>query len=839
MAFGSGIIQWIRLRLDKAATQQATEQAKAAGREIGGGVAEGVSRGSQQARDAMGRFIKQGANEAEREVAQSTSRMGRMFSGLGASIRNTFSGIGGLLAGYFAVGQIRDFVSHMWQLGTAAEETQSKFNTTFGREGAAQVQSFIDQFGTLMGLNRTMAQEMTATGGAIVQGMGASREASAQFATQMVKLAGDLQSFHNVPIADTFRAIRSGMTGEFESLKTLGIVLRQTEIDQRALSQTNKASEKDLTQLERATAAYSLMVERAGPALGDLERTQDSTANRARNLKAEYENLKIELATGLLPVFASVIDYLHTNRERLGENARAAGAFARILVGVLAAAFNTVGSLIAGSFMTALGAARTLLASVAFTINTVVESLAEMGNRIGVVSDATVAAARARTAASRQNIRQGGREWREGWREQWQAINGQRAAEGYFGAQEMLTPARGNFTWQDQPQNRPATTPPNAQDAEKERVQALTDEVRLLQEMAERRADFPELTARAVDVERRLNAELQAGTADTGRRVQLLDQIDKVRDIIAEKDAASLRAIRDAERAEEERQRTLSQQVDTLEDALEFRGAVPDLLERSRALEAQLQAEADNVNTSLERRLELLDQINRVRAVGDAVDPAAQAERDRLAGTWSEDNPLVNQDVDEILSYWGGVADALEDIAMGWADAWQDAFELILIDGGNAAQALQQLGKSMGASILGALSNLARGKVKANVAEAIEQLGYAFSAFAWGNAASGSKHMAAAAKHGLAAAAWGVLAGAAGAGAGAIGGAGGSSTGSGGRNGGRNADDAANREPETHVYVRVVNNIDPLDPNRPAVQDFIVRGARLGLVRHGPDALTD
>lgn len=228
------------------------------------------------------------------------------------------------MLGFFAVRQIGAFAAEMFNLGTAAEETASKFQTTFGA-ASKQVEGFIEQWGRLAGLNKTVAQEMTATAGAIVQGMGMSREASAGFSERMLRLAGDMQSFHNVPIGETFTAIKSGLVGSWEPLDRFGIVLRQADVDTRALAETGKSSAAALTQQEKAVAALSLMYERAGPALGDLERTQDSTANKARALQADFQNLKIEIAEQLMPAFTRLVD---TMSEYKGGFAAVGGAVA-------------------------------------------------------------------------------------------------------------------------------------------------------------------------------------------------------------------------------------------------------------------------------------------------------------------------------------------------------------------------------------------------------------------------------------------------------------------------------------------------------------------------------
>lgn len=231
--------------------------------------------------------------------------LGRMDKGL-KNIRTQMTktrNVAGLLAGAAGFGFV---TKQLFEIGSAVEETASKFNTVFG-ESAESVQGFIDQFATMAGLSNEAAQGVLATTGSIVQGMGFAQEASAQFATQVVELAGDLSSFNNIPIGETALAIQAALTGEREQMKRLGIVLREADVQQRALTLSGKTVASALTDQERATATLALITERAGFAVGDLERTQFSAANQARALGADIQNIKESIATALLPVLSIAV----------------------------------------------------------------------------------------------------------------------------------------------------------------------------------------------------------------------------------------------------------------------------------------------------------------------------------------------------------------------------------------------------------------------------------------------------------------------------------------------------------------------------------------------------
>lgn len=204
-----------------------------------------------------------------------------------------------LLSGTTGLGLL---AKRTFELGASVEETGSKFRTVFG-ESSVELDRFLDNFANLAGLSQTQAREVLATTGSIVQGMGLAQEASAAYSREVVKLAGDLSSFNNVPVAETARAIQSAVTGERESLKRLGIVILETDVQKRSLALTGKRAVEQLTQEEKAVATLALISERAGVAVGDLARTQDSAANRARRLSAGFRDIREALAAALLPVF--------------------------------------------------------------------------------------------------------------------------------------------------------------------------------------------------------------------------------------------------------------------------------------------------------------------------------------------------------------------------------------------------------------------------------------------------------------------------------------------------------------------------------------------------------
>ena len=114
-------------------------------------------------------------------------------------------------------------------------------------------------------------------------------------------------------------AVNSALAGEREQMKRLGIVIRETDVLQLALAQSGKTVASTLTSQEKATATLALITEKAGVAVGDLDRTQNSSANVARKLIAMFKELRDTMAKILMPVFGEVLTSLSGQSGKFDE----------------------------------------------------------------------------------------------------------------------------------------------------------------------------------------------------------------------------------------------------------------------------------------------------------------------------------------------------------------------------------------------------------------------------------------------------------------------------------------------------------------------------------------
>ena len=170
-------------------------------------------------------------------------------------------------------------------------EVQNVVDVTFG-ENAAQIQSWADKAGQSFGLTETQAKRFTSTLGAMMKSAGLAGPEIVSMSTDLAGLAADMASFYNMDFDTAFQKIRSGISGETEPLKQLGINMSVANLEAFALQQgITKAFDK-MSQGEQTVLRYQYLMQATADAQGDFARTADGYANASRRIEAAMETIK-------------------------------------------------------------------------------------------------------------------------------------------------------------------------------------------------------------------------------------------------------------------------------------------------------------------------------------------------------------------------------------------------------------------------------------------------------------------------------------------------------------------------------------------------------------------
>lgn len=184
------------------------------------------------------------------------------------------------------------------------DENLNKISVAFG-DSADDVKAWADTATESFGLSMNQALEATSLFGDMATSMGISQSEAASMSTSLAGLAGDMASFKNIGIDEAMTALNGVFTGEIESLKQLGIVM--TEVNLQEFADGLGLVYNDMTQAEKVQLRYNYVMAMSKNAIGDYARTSDGTANSMRTFQASVENLAITLGQNLLPIVTPII----------------------------------------------------------------------------------------------------------------------------------------------------------------------------------------------------------------------------------------------------------------------------------------------------------------------------------------------------------------------------------------------------------------------------------------------------------------------------------------------------------------------------------------------------
>lgn len=202
------------------------------------------------------------------------------------------------------------------------QEVQNVVDVTFG-DSARQIDAWAKQAGKSFGLTETQAKQFSSTIGAMLKSQGIDQGNLVGMSENLAGLAADMASFYNLDFETAFQKIRSGISGETEPLKQLGVNMSVANLEAFALEQGITKSFNAMSSGEQTLLRYQYLMKATADAQGDFARTADGYANAQRRMNASLETIKTKGGTILMNVIeplttglADLLDKLTEEPER-------------------------------------------------------------------------------------------------------------------------------------------------------------------------------------------------------------------------------------------------------------------------------------------------------------------------------------------------------------------------------------------------------------------------------------------------------------------------------------------------------------------------------------------
>ena len=259
-----------------------------------------------------------------------------------------FSGMGKKIAGALSIAAFAKFTKDCIEVGSNVTEVQNVVDTAFG-DLSHQADLWASNAMTNFGLSELSAKKYMGVFGQMSNAMGITGQAALDMAEDVTGLTGDVASFYNLSTDEAYTKLKSIWTGETETLKDLGVIMTQTNLDQYALNNGFGKTTAKMTEQEKVMLRYQYVTSALSNATGDFVKTQDSWANQTRILTLRFQQLKASLGKGFIALFTPILRGFNNLLAGLQKVADGFASFVQMLTGAdVSTSMGSISSDIAG-----------------------------------------------------------------------------------------------------------------------------------------------------------------------------------------------------------------------------------------------------------------------------------------------------------------------------------------------------------------------------------------------------------------------------------------------------------------------------------------------------------
>ena len=244
------------------------------------------------------------------KIANSIKKVVSVVGGAINNIKSKFNVLNSTLARGLSLAALVSVSKKCLELSSDLVEVQNVVETTFGKSSNI-INEFAESALKNFGLTELQAKKYVSTLGAIAKASGESEDATLQMSTNLTKLTADVASFFNYDYDTAFNKIRSGLTGETEPLKDLGVVMTVANLEQYRLAQGIKTSYSAMSSAEQMALRYNYIMQSLTDTQGDFNKTQASWANQLRVLQGQAQQLGAILGNLLQKVLYPVLSVVN------------------------------------------------------------------------------------------------------------------------------------------------------------------------------------------------------------------------------------------------------------------------------------------------------------------------------------------------------------------------------------------------------------------------------------------------------------------------------------------------------------------------------------------------
>ena len=208
-----------------------------------------------------------------------------------------------------AIKKVAELIKKVTEMAIDAVESETLVAIVFG-ESAGAIREWSDELADALGLNAYTLRKDTAMLYNISKGLGVTEKNALTLAKGFTQLSRDMSAFYNIPIEDAFTKLRSGITGETEPLRKLGVIITQTQVKSAAYRYGIAQVGDELSEQQKVLGRYMTVLEQTGTAQGAWAIEMQNPATQIKILTNRIKMVAIDLGSIFIPILQKVLPYL-------------------------------------------------------------------------------------------------------------------------------------------------------------------------------------------------------------------------------------------------------------------------------------------------------------------------------------------------------------------------------------------------------------------------------------------------------------------------------------------------------------------------------------------------
>ena len=214
------------------------------------------------------------------------------------------------------------------------------FNTTMGEMGERGTK-FVNQMSQDFYLDPSNLMNYMASFNSLIKGFGIANEQAYDMSKNLTQLSYDLAAFKGLSIEDAMQKIKSGISGELEPMRAIGVALDQATLQEAAYELGIKKRVTTMTRAQKTELLYYQMMKSTAEAQNYFASTLAKVGTRLDGstklilnpatalaiLKEQFSQLGRAIGNIFIPIFTAMIPYIMAATQLLRDLANAIAGF--------------------------------------------------------------------------------------------------------------------------------------------------------------------------------------------------------------------------------------------------------------------------------------------------------------------------------------------------------------------------------------------------------------------------------------------------------------------------------------------------------------------------------